>query len=116
MPEGWPSMNFGATAGDYYAKANDEILVVLQTESPTGVKNAEAIARVVAGGAVLSVLPDDVVKALRAALETVLDEEAAASPQFKKVLTDWRAFRANQHRWFSIADTRAELAVYRSAS
>ena len=43
-------------------------------------------------------------------------EEAAASPQFKKVLTDWRAFRANQHRWFSIADTRAELAVYRSAS
>ena len=79
-------------------------------------KNAEAIARVVAGGAVLSVLPDDVVKALRAALETVLDEEAAASPQFKTVLTDWRAFRANQHRWFSIADTRAELAVYRSAS
>jgi TRAP-type mannitol/chloroaromatic compound transport system substrate-binding protein len=79
-------------------------------------KNAEAIARVVAGGAVLSVLPDDVVKALRVALETVLDEEAAASPQFKKVLTDWRAFRANQHRWFSIADTRAELAVYRSAT
>ena len=35
---------------------------------------------------------------------------------FKKVLTDWRSFRANQHRWFSIADTRAELAVYRSAS
>ncbi|HND51635.1 MAG TPA: aldolase/citrate lyase family protein [Pirellulaceae bacterium] len=40
---GMHSMNFGATAGDYYAKANDEILVVLQTESPTGVKNAEAI-------------------------------------------------------------------------
>jgi hypothetical protein len=29
-------------------------------------------------------------------------------------LTHWRAFRANQHRWFSIADTRAENAVYRS--
>ena len=37
------SMNFGATAGDYYAQANDEILVVLQTESPRGVENAEAI-------------------------------------------------------------------------
>jgi 4-hydroxy-2-oxoheptanedioate aldolase len=37
------SMNFGATAGDYYQRANDEILVVLQTESPTGVANAEAI-------------------------------------------------------------------------
>ena len=40
---GMHSMNFAATAGDYYLRANDEILVVLQTESPTGVQNAEAI-------------------------------------------------------------------------
>jgi len=40
---GMHSMNFAATAGDYYAQANDEILVVLQTESPRGVENAEAI-------------------------------------------------------------------------
>lgn len=37
------AMNFDATAGEYYARANDNILVVLQTESPTGVENAEAI-------------------------------------------------------------------------
>ena len=36
-------MNFGATAGDYYAGANEEILVVLQTESPLGVQNAKEI-------------------------------------------------------------------------
>jgi TRAP-type mannitol/chloroaromatic compound transport system substrate-binding protein len=77
-------------------------------------KNAEAIARVVASGTVLSVLPDDVVKALRVALESVLDEEAAQNEQFKKILANWRQFRASQHRWFSIADTRAENAVYRS--
>jgi len=40
---GLHSLNWGATAGDYYKHANDEILVVLQTESPLGVKNAEAI-------------------------------------------------------------------------
>lgn len=40
---GMHSMNFAASAGDYYERANDEILVVLQTESPTGVQNAEAI-------------------------------------------------------------------------
>jgi len=40
---GMHSMNFAATAGDYYAGANDQILVVLQTESPQGVENAEAI-------------------------------------------------------------------------
>jgi 4-hydroxy-2-oxoheptanedioate aldolase len=40
---GLHALNFDAPAGEYFAKANDEILVVLQTESPTGVKNAEAI-------------------------------------------------------------------------
>ena len=77
-------------------------------------KNAPAIARLVASGTQLSVLPEDVIRALRVATESVLDEEAAQSPQFKKILTNWRQFRAEQHRWFSIADTRAELAVYRS--
>ncbi len=40
---GMQFMNFEATPGDYFRRANDEILVVLQTESPTGVQNAEAI-------------------------------------------------------------------------
>jgi 4-hydroxy-2-oxoheptanedioate aldolase len=42
---GMHSLNFGASAGDYYQNANDEILVVLQTESPQGVENADAIYR-----------------------------------------------------------------------
>ena len=79
-------------------------------------KNADAIARLVAAGTQLSVLPEEIIKALRVALENVLDEEAAANEQFKKILKNWRQFRNNQHRWFSIADTRAENAVYRSAS
>ncbi|QDU37141.1 5-keto-4-deoxy-D-glucarate aldolase [Maioricimonas rarisocia] len=37
------ALNFGASAGEYYKRANDEILVVLQTESPEGVDNAEEI-------------------------------------------------------------------------
>lgn len=40
---GLHSLNFDASAGDYFKQANDEILVILQTESPTGVENAEAI-------------------------------------------------------------------------
>jgi 4-hydroxy-2-oxoheptanedioate aldolase len=40
---GMHAMNFNATAGEYYEQANREILVVLQTESPRGVENAEAI-------------------------------------------------------------------------
>ena len=90
------------------AVANQEMLASYDA------KNAEAIARLVASGTQLSVLPEEIIKALRVALEQVLDEEAAANEQFKKILINWRAFRANQHRWFSIADTRAEFAVYRS--
>ncbi len=40
---GMHSLNFAATSEEYYRRANDEILVVLQTESPLGVQNAEAI-------------------------------------------------------------------------
>jgi 4-hydroxy-2-oxoheptanedioate aldolase len=40
---GMHSMNFDATSSEYFQRANDEILVVLQTESPTGVANAEEI-------------------------------------------------------------------------
>src|SRR5262245_21938995 len=77
-----------------------------------GAKNAKALARVVAQGAQLVVLTPETLRALRTALEQVLDEEAAKSEQFKKVLENWRAFRAEQHRWFSIADARTEMSVY----
>ncbi|MCH8924226.1 MAG: hypothetical protein IIA67_13885, partial [Planctomycetes bacterium] len=40
---GMHSLNFDCTSGEYFQRANDEILVVLQTESPTGVANAEEI-------------------------------------------------------------------------
>lgn len=40
---GLHAMNFGATAAEYFERANEEILVVLQTESPRGVDNAEQI-------------------------------------------------------------------------
>ena len=36
-------LNFDASAEEYYERADDEILVVLQTESPRGIENAEAI-------------------------------------------------------------------------
>ncbi len=37
------ALNFQCSAGEYYKHANEEILVVLQTESPQGVDNAEEI-------------------------------------------------------------------------
>lgn len=42
---GLAAMNFAASSEEYFAGANEQILVVLQTESPRGVENAEAIYR-----------------------------------------------------------------------
>ena len=75
-------------------------------------RNAKALSRVVAAGAQLVVLSPDILRTLRTALEAVLDEEAAKSEQFKRVLENWRAFRVEQHRWFAIADARTEMSVY----
>ena len=75
-------------------------------------RNPKALNRLVAAGAQLVLLSPDTLKALRTALEQVLDEEAAKSEQFKRVLENWRAFRAEQHRWFLIADARTEMSVY----
>ena len=75
-------------------------------------RNAKALARVVAQGAQLVVLSPEIMRALRNALEAVLDEESAKSEQFKRIADNWRAFRAEQHRWFSIADARTEMSVY----
>ena len=38
-----PALNYQATAGEYYDRANDETIVVLQTESPEGIANADEI-------------------------------------------------------------------------
>jgi TRAP-type mannitol/chloroaromatic compound transport system substrate-binding protein len=75
-------------------------------------KNAKALSRVIAQGAQISVLSPEILRAVRTATEAVLDEEAAKSDQFKRILDNWRQFRAEQHRWFSIADARTEIAVY----
>jgi len=45
-------------------------------------------------------------------LSQVLDEQPAKSEEFEKVLENWRAFRSEQHRWFSIARARTEMSVY----
>lgn len=42
---GMHSLGFDASVGEYHLRANDEMLVVLQTESPAGVENADAIYR-----------------------------------------------------------------------
>ena len=99
-----PSYQAMLRAASYYA--------MVEMLAGYDARNARALNRVVAQGAQLVVLTPETLRALRAALEQVLDEESAKSAQFKTICDHWRAFRAEQHRWFSIADARTEMSVY----
>ena len=57
------ALNFGATAVDYFAKVDDELLVVLQCEHIQAVENADAIFSV-PGIDVIFVGPNDLTQAL----------------------------------------------------
>jgi 4-hydroxy-2-oxoheptanedioate aldolase len=72
---GMHSLNFAASSTEYYRRANDEILVVLQTESPTGVENAEAI-YALNGVDAIFVGPVDLRANMRAANGTEATDEA----------------------------------------
>jgi 4-hydroxy-2-oxoheptanedioate aldolase len=72
---GMHSLNFAASTGQYYERANEEILVVLQTESPQGVENAEAIYRLPGCDAIF-VGPIDLRFTMRRADGTMPSDEA----------------------------------------
>ena len=84
---GLHAMNYGATAEEYYKKADDEILVVIQTESITAVDIADEI-YAVPGIDAIFVGPNDLAATMRApdgtppskeALETALQRILSAA-------------------------------------
>src|SRR5438128_9688270 len=58
------ALNFGTTANDYYAHANEELLIVLQCEHITAVENADAIFSVPGIDAIF-VGPNDLAASMR---------------------------------------------------
>jgi 4-hydroxy-2-oxoheptanedioate aldolase len=58
------ALNFGGTAPDYYARANDELLIVLQCEHIQAVENADAIFSVPGIDAIF-VGPNDLAASMR---------------------------------------------------
>lgn len=78
---GASNLNFECSLEDYYLNANEQILVILQTESPLGVQNAEAIYSLPGCDAVF-VGPNDLRFQMRAADGTFpTDEEHEAMIQ-----------------------------------
>jgi 4-hydroxy-2-oxoheptanedioate aldolase len=74
------ALNFDATSAEYFRNANDEVLVILQTESPRGIENADAIYSLPGVDAIF-VGPVDLRAQMRAA-----DGSEATDEQFEQAL------------------------------
>jgi 4-hydroxy-2-oxoheptanedioate aldolase len=85
------ALNFGATADEYYKRADDEILVVIQTEHIKAVEIADEIYAVPGVDAVF-VGPNDLAYSMRAA-----DGSPAGRETFEATLTRIRE-AANRNR------------------
>lgn len=70
--------------------------------------NIPALKRLVGQGVKLKAWPPEVMHAMQRATRQVLEDYAAKSPTFAKVLASWRAFRADQLLWASVNDGAAE--------
>jgi TRAP-type mannitol/chloroaromatic compound transport system substrate-binding protein len=68
--------------------------------------NPPALKRLIAGGAILTPFPNDVLAAAYKVSEELYHDFAAKSPQFKKIYDHWYKFREDEIQWFSIAEAR----------
>ncbi len=103
------ALNFGTTAADYYARANDEVIVILQCEHIQAVENAEAIFSVEGIDAIF-VGPNDLAASMRAADGRPPSADATAKV-LKRILEACRkcGVPAGLH-CFSAEDARARIA------
>ncbi|MBM3980281.1 MAG: 2-dehydro-3-deoxyglucarate aldolase [Planctomycetes bacterium] len=103
------ALNFGATPADYYAKADDEILIVLQCEHIQAVRNFEEVYSVPGVDAVF-VGPNDLAATMRSA-----DGKPPTPEAFRQALSDILAAAkrigvpAGIHT-FSIEEAKARIA------
>jgi TRAP-type mannitol/chloroaromatic compound transport system substrate-binding protein len=70
--------------------------------------NPPALRRLTDAGVQLVPFPEDVMEAALRVSEALLEEQAAADPAYRRVLREWKPFREESYRWFSVADQAYE--------
>ena len=96
---------YDALPADYkavLAAAASHAHVVMQAKYDA--KNPAELKRLVAGGAKLHVFDKSILKAAYDASMALYSDLSAKNPAWKKVYTDYSAFRDEQHLWFRFAE------------
>ncbi|MCC7326100.1 MAG: TRAP transporter substrate-binding protein [Burkholderiales bacterium] len=82
------------------AEANVEMMAKYDALNPPALK------RLVANGVKLMPFSNDILAACYKATQEVYDGIAEKNEKFRKIYEPWKAFKANQIEWFSIAENR----------
>jgi TRAP-type mannitol/chloroaromatic compound transport system substrate-binding protein len=69
------------------------------------VLNPQALKRLIGAGTQLRPFSKDIMVACYNAAQETYAEESAKNPAFKKVYEHWKAFIADQHSWFRVAES-----------
>jgi TRAP-type mannitol/chloroaromatic compound transport system substrate-binding protein len=75
-------------------------------------RNPPALKRLVDGGTDLRAFPQDVMAAALRESEALNEQRAAADATYRGVYEDWKRWRSDTYRWFSVADHAYEQFAF----
>ncbi len=75
-------------------------------------QNPPALRRLLAAGVVLKPFPRDVLDAAKREAFAIMEEDAVADPQYKRVFESFKAFREDSYRWFGTAELAFEQYAF----
>lgn len=113
---GWwepgPSLSYYVNA-DAWAKLPADLQGIFQSAAADSAltmqtrydhRNPPALQRLINGGTQLRPFSDDLMKAAKEASLAVLEDAAAADPEYRKIYAVWSKARADANRWFGTAE------------
>jgi len=74
------------------------------TQTVYDTQNPAALARLVAGGTQLRRFSTEIMEAARNAARDIMEENAAADPDYRRAYEAWRPFREASFRWFGTSE------------
>ena len=117
---GWwepgPALSFyiNRPAWDQLPKAYQEAIETASRESSLNMmarydaENPPALKRLLAQGVQLRPFPEDVMQAAMRESMALTDEQAAADATYRSIYDEWKQWRGDTYRWFSVADQAYE--------
>jgi TRAP-type mannitol/chloroaromatic compound transport system substrate-binding protein len=82
------------------------------TQTIYDARNPAALQRLVAGGVELRPFANEIMQAARETASGIMQQNATAAADYRKVFDAWNKFREDSFRWFSTAEKRYEDFVY----